>query len=114
MPSEHKLYYYDAQGYLQSTHVGAAGATNEAPPTIPAGKVAQWNDTDWVAVNPPSAAAASLTTAQIEDLPQVIAYNGDSTVNTVTAGPDAGGNHYVQTYGWTGGLLTSVSTWVKQ
>lgn len=113
------LFYYDEDGYQVQHEVEAANATGVAPPTeIPEGKVARWLDDHWEVTDPASAsgnAGGSSTTATLmENLAQAITYNGDGTVNTITAGPDAGGSSYVQTFGYTAGKLTSISEWVKQ
>lgn len=111
------LFYYDELGYQVPHRTEAAHATSKAPPgVIPAGKVARWNDEDWDLVDAPTAASTTvaLTDTQIESLPQVLTYYGDGTLHTVTAGPDADGNSYVQTFVWTAGALTSFSAWVKQ
>lgn len=118
--SDSILYYHDADGYLLPNSLGAAGATVEPPPALTTGKTAQWNTVDWVIVNIPAAAGTAGNTGTVgdasamEDLPQVIVYNGDGTVSSVVAGPDATGASYIQTFGYTGGNLTSVSAWVKQ
>jgi len=50
----------------------------------------------------------------IDSLPQALAYNGDGTLNTITAGPDVMGRSWMQTYSYTAGVLTGISAWVKQ
>lgn len=47
----------------------------------------------------------------IDSLPVAIAYNGDLVATmTVVFGP----NTYVQTFSYTGDLVTNISRWVKQ
>lgn len=60
------------------------------------------------------------TPVRDEDLsawPKVFAYNEDDTVDTITCNAeDKNGNavQYVKTFGYSGGLLATVSEWVKQ
>lgn len=47
-------------------------------------------------------------------LAQAITYNGpNGAVDTITAGPDANGNSFRQTLGYTGAKVTLVSAWTK-
>lgn len=43
---------------------------------------------------------------------QILAYNTDGTLNTITI--QIGVNTFVQTYTYTNGLVTKISKWVKQ
>ena len=55
----------------------------------------------------------------VDDLPQVLNYNGDGTLNyvqiTTVAIPSAyAGGTYRKTYTYTSGKVTAVSDWIKQ
>lgn len=45
---------------------------------------------------------------------KTVFYNDNGTLASMTAGPDVRGNTYVQTYGYTNGALSFLSSWVKQ
>jgi len=50
-----------------------------------------------------------------ESLAQILTYNGPGgAVDTITAGPDAAGLSYKQTFTYTGSNVTAISAWVKQ
>jgi hypothetical protein len=43
-----------------------------------------------------------------------VTYNANGSLATMTAGPDTRGNLYVQTYIYTDGAMSGLSTWVKK
>lgn len=45
---------------------------------------------------------------------KTVEYNADGTLASMTAGPDTRGNVYKQTYGYSDGAMSFLSTWVKQ
>lgn len=45
-------------------------------------------------------------------MPQTLTYNGDGTVNTITA--TWNGNTWIRTFTYTSGKVTGISAWVKQ
>lgn len=47
-----------------------------------------------------------------DTLPQVLAYNGDNTLNYIQV--TDGVTTWRQTFGYTSGKLTSISAWVRQ
>lgn len=61
-------------------------------------------------------AATGVTVDFFDRMPQTIAYNGDGTVNTITATGTMGGTVtvWIKTFGYTNGKITSISEWVKQ
>ncbi len=52
------------------------------------------------------------TVIDLDSVPQIFTYNGDGTVNYITA--TLGGISYRQTFGYTSGAVTSISQWVQQ
>lgn len=48
----------------------------------------------------------------LDELPQALAYNADGTLNYVEVTKDS--KTYRQTYTYTSGKVTAISTWVKQ
>ena len=61
-------------------------------------------------------AAAGVTQDYFDRMPQTFSYNGDGTINTISATGTMGGvvTTWVKTFGYTSGKLTSISEWVKQ
>ena len=60
--------------------------------------------------------AAEITDDDLAPFPQVIAYNGDDTVNTITATvthQDGTTAQYRKTFGYSGGLMVTATKWVK-
>lgn len=64
----------------------------------------------------PMGAQGIVTQDFFDRMPQTITYNGDGTVNTITATATMGAvvTTWVKTLGYTSGKVTSVSDWVKQ
>jgi hypothetical protein len=54
----------------------------------------------------------TLTESYFDSLPQVFAYNGDGTLNFVTA--TDGTKVFRQTYGYDSGKVVTISAWVRQ
>lgn len=48
----------------------------------------------------------------VDSCAQVLTYNGDNTLNTISV--SFNGSTYVQTYTYTSGKVTGISQWVKQ